>query len=159
MASNRQITKAVDSALAALEEVGAGELSIVNDPAATDTAGRALAAAVSEEAGAADVLAAWDDPGSAVLAHVVAREMGIRVVRASDVEGILELDTHLPAGKTVVLLADVFRSEGALTGLASLVLHRGGRVIAVAALYGTPSLDVSPTHAARVTLRSGRAAA
>lgn len=150
MTSNDSIA----AALSVLTPAGpAKKINTVGDPAAADAAGRALAAGIRDAAGAADVVAVWDHAEDAVLAHVVARELGARVVRGSDVEGILELDTEVPTAARAVVLSDAFRHGTALSPLAALLAHRGAEVVAVAAIDATDALDEAPAGAVPVALR------
>lgn len=139
--------------MAVLDSTGTNKINTVGDPAAADVVGRALARRIRDAVQAVDLVAVWDFAEDAVLAHIVARELGARVVRASDVEGILELDTTVPDGARVVLLSDAFR-RGTLSPLAALLAHRGGVVVAVATVDGIQFPEDVPPGAVPVALRA-----
>lgn len=99
-------------------------------PATTETTGRHLAKQLNE-VGAQAVLC-WDVTEDAVLAHVVARELGVPLWRAVDVEGMIELARAIPKNTSVVLVADTLRQPTSLAGLMGIVSHHGGRAVGVA---------------------------
>jgi hypothetical protein len=84
-------------------------------------------------------LVVWDTSDEAVLAHAVARCLGVGVLRASEVEGRLGLDRDLEPGAPVVPLATQW-VDRRLTTLRKLVENQGGRTVAVAAVLGSAAL-------------------
>ena len=84
-------------------------------------------------------LVVWDTSDEAVLAHVVARSLGVGVLRTSEVEGRLELDRHLEPGIPVVPMATQW-VDRRLATLRKLLENRGGQTVAVAAVLGSATL-------------------
>jgi hypothetical protein len=107
-------------------------------PRDVDVLGEGLAEEIRAAASPA-ALIVWDTSDEAVLAHVVARHLGIGVLRASEVEGLLGLDPDVGPGTPVALLATQW-GERRLATLRKLVANRGGRTVAVAAALDSPAL-------------------
>lgn len=118
------------------------------DPRRTESVGAELARRLPAIDNA--VVVCWDVSDDAVLAHVVARELGVPLLRAGAIEGIVELEDALPAGATAVLVAEEFTGRTALAGLAGVVAHGGGRVAAVAT--ARPGEPVTGTEAENATV-------
>ena len=75
------------------------------DPKETEKAGKKLAQALGSQS--ISVVVCWDKAEDAVLAHVVARELGVPVCYAYESGGIMGLESRLPAGASTALVADV----------------------------------------------------
>jgi len=118
--------------------------SILDDPARTERSGVRLA----ERLGGRGITAVvcWDASEDAVLAHVVARELGVELRLADEVEGIITLERPLPDGAVVALVGAELTARTAVSGLAGVARHSGARVAAVATVR-TPAI-VTETEAA-----------
>lgn len=127
------------------DERGAAAMT---DPARTEQMGGAIAA----EMASLDVSAVvcWDLSEDAVLAHVVARELGVGLVRAVEIEGIVALLQPVAEGARVALVAETFRARTGLAGLSGVVTHGGGTVVAVGAATGAVEATGTEAAGARV---------
>jgi hypothetical protein len=134
------------AAIAALRSLGVAPdaygptVNTARSPRDVDVIGEGLADEFGTRAAAApQALVVWDTSDEAVLAHAVARRLGIGVLRASEDEGRLGLDRDLEPGTPVALLAT--RWDGRrLASLRKLVGSRGGEVVAVAAALDSGAL-------------------
>ncbi|WP_028927024.1 hypothetical protein [Pseudonocardia acaciae] len=106
-------------------------------PRAVDVLGEALADAL--RAVQPHALAIWDTSDEAVLAHAAAFRLGVCVLRASEVEGIITLDRDVDPDARLVPLATRW-SGPRLSALRKVVTARGGRTVAVAAVLGSDAL-------------------
>ena len=134
------------AAIAALRALGVApdaygpNVNTARSPRDVDAIAEGLAHEVGARSAAQpQALAIWDTSDEAVLAHAVARRLGIGVLRAFEVEGRLGLDRDLEPGMPVALLATQWDSRR-LTSLRKLVSNRGGQTIAVTAALGSPAL-------------------
>jgi len=107
-------------------------------PPDVEAVGRALAVAVAEHQ--PDLIAVWHSSDDAVLAHVVARELGASVLRAAELEGVLSFQLDPEPGCRVALLATVWQSARRLDALRSLTNTRGLQVATVAAVLRSEPL-------------------
>lgn len=101
------------------------------DPASTEVIGHALAEALREPA--PEHIAIWLSPDDAVLAHIVARELGATVIVATEQEGVLRLQPPPAAGAPVALLASAWRPRQR-RALHALTAATGAEIVAVAAV-------------------------
>jgi len=115
------------------------------DPKETEKAGKKLAQALGSQS--ISVVVCWDKAEDAVLAHVVARELGVPVCYAYESGGIMGLESRLPAGASTALVSDVFRHQNDLAGLAGVVTNSGYTVAAVATRR--PGVSAEDTTAAK----------
>lgn len=122
--------------------------SILDDPARTERVGTRLAQRLAGQGITAIVC--WDASEDAVLAHVVARELGVGLRLADEIEGIVTLERTLPDGAVVAMVGAELTARTAVSGLAGVVRHSGGRVAAVATVR-TPAV-VADTEAAGATV-------
>lgn len=122
-------------------------------PATTETTGRNLAKQLNEVG--AEAVLCWDVPEDAVLAHVVARELGVPLWRAVDVEGIIELARAIPKDTSVVLVADTLRQPTSLAGLIGIVSHHGGRAVGVATAWPSTVLSGEAPSGVHVVTAEG----
>lgn len=114
------------------------------DPKETEKAGKKLAQALGSQS--ISVVVCWDKAEDAVLAHVVARELGVPVCYAYESGGIMGLESKLTAGASAALVADVFTHQNDLAGLAGVVTNSGYTVVAVATRR--PGVSAEDTTAA-----------
>lgn len=111
------------------------------DPAGVEELGRRLADKLRQIA--VDAVLIWEDVEDLVLAHVVARELGVHVVRAFDADGLVMSVGRIDAGDNVVVLADTFRDATVLDALRSLVHSRAAAVAALATLVHSPLTETA----------------
>ncbi|MBK1787567.1 hypothetical protein [Prauserella cavernicola] len=107
-------------------------------PRDVEVLGRALAESLRPRN--PETLVVWNTSDEAVLAHAVARELGVIVRRASEVEGILALDEPMAPGTRVALVATTWDGRW-LETLRRLVLGSGGELVVAAAVLGSDVLD------------------
>lgn len=120
----------------------------LGDPERTERVGKAFAGQLADLD--VSLIVCWDVPEDTVLAHVVARELGVGLGRAVEIEGILSLLQPLPESAQVALVAEAFRERTGLAGLAGVVRHGGGTVAAVAAATGLNDLADTKVAGARL---------
>lgn len=82
----------------------------------------------------------WEDPEDVVLGHVVARELGLTVVRAFDADGLVGQRGALPEASRVALVVDAVRDPRIVLAVSQLVERAGGRLVATGVLVETPEL-------------------
>lgn len=116
----------------------------LDDPARTERVGARLAERLRGHG--ITVVVCWDASEDAVLAHVVARELGVGLRLAEEVEGIITLERPLPEAAVVALVAEDLTARTAVAGLAGVTRHSGAQVAAVATTR-TPAV-VAETEAA-----------
>lgn len=114
-------------------------LRILTDPAFAEKSGLDLAAQ-AEELGV-DFVAAWYEPESAILAHIVARALGTAVVSAENSEGIIELLEPVAAGGHGLLVANSFNRTNSVRGLIGAIANAGSTVAGIAVLTRSAALD------------------
>jgi hypothetical protein len=107
-------------------------------PRSVDVLGEGLAEALRPAQ--AHALVIWDTSDEAVLAHVVAFRLGVCVLRASELEGIIALDREVEPSARLVPLATCWSSRR-LAAVRGVINSRGGRTVAVAAVLGSTALD------------------
>ncbi|GMA30495.1 hypothetical protein GCM10025875_04870 [Litorihabitans aurantiacus] len=118
-----------------------GEIDAGADPAALELLGTLVADTL--RAHAVGVVVSWNDPDDAVLAHVVARELGVPSRRASLDLGRLELDGPPLAGAVVAVVATSFTPRPrALEPLARLLAGAGASAVHAARLRPSPSTEL-----------------
>lgn len=126
----------IEEALAASGLAGSTDASYspLPSPEATETLGRALAESLD-----ADVVCYWDGDDLA-LAHVVARELGARLVQGLDAQGVAELEGEVNAGDRVVVVASLLRNKHHLLAVRAVVAARGGEVVGVTVCQGSTAV-------------------
>lgn len=82
----------------------------------------------------------WEDIENSVLAHIVARELGVTATRVLDASGVLDYDGSFGPADRVVIVADAFRTDFPINAMRALTENHGGRVVAFGALINTPAL-------------------
>jgi hypothetical protein len=114
-------------------------LNLLSDPAAAEVVGRWMA----DEARAyrPDLVVVWDEPQAAVLAHIVAREVGCAVVRAVVTEGLVVLIDAPRTARRAILVAGEFTAENSLSALLGVVESHGLEAVAAAVAVGGESPD------------------
>lgn len=105
------------------------------DTVGVESLGRVLAEAASEAR--IEAVLYWDDGGDLILAHVVARELGVPLVRVYLVEGIVYTQGVVLRGSRALLLADAFRNENELRVLREIAVQHEASPVALAALVDT----------------------
>jgi hypothetical protein len=135
--SDPEITAAVDKIGAALDTYGP-TLNTASSPAAVETIGRGLAQALrSYRPGA---LAIWNTRDDAILAHVVARELGVIVLRADETDGVAALQPT-GQGTRTVFLAAAWDDPRRIAVSRTLMTAGNAKLAALAAVFGTPALQ------------------
>ncbi|MDX3107932.1 hypothetical protein ACIBO5_02675 [Nonomuraea angiospora] len=110
-------------------------------PGDIETIGRAMADALRGYRPAAVVI--WNTSDEAVLAHVIARELDISVVRAEQIEGVVVLHPDVAPGTEVALIATTWDRPEKVTTLQNLIATKQADVTVVAAVLHTPALDTT----------------
>lgn len=126
----------------------------LRQPARTEQVGAALAAAVAD----LDIgtVVCWDTTEDAVLGHVAARELGAELCLAVEIEGIVSLLQPLSGDTRVALVSEEFKARTGLAGLAGVVRHSGGTVVAVGSVAAAPSVAGTEAEGARVVVAETR---
>jgi hypothetical protein len=128
------------------------KVPLLAQPRKLEAVGIALAAQLRTDALGAVVC--WDYINDAVLAHVVARELGLDVWHTTIDEGLVTLHRPLPEGATVILVAERFDMVTAtIAALSGIVVNRGGRIAALVSPYADFStVGTAAEHARIVTV-------
>jgi hypothetical protein len=87
------------------------------------------------------VVIAWEDPEDAVLAHVVARELGVRALRAWNADGLVDQSSALNADDRAVLVLDALRDPAAVRAVRGIVERDGAQLAGTAVLALTDQLS------------------
>lgn len=101
----------------------------MNDPARIEELGTGFASA-SRDLAPTRVLC-WEEIEDRVLAHVVARELGVGVVMAMNASGLLDFEGSFGPADRVVIVANAEPRERDLTAMQALVRQHHGEVVAV----------------------------
>jgi adenine/guanine phosphoribosyltransferase-like PRPP-binding protein len=125
-----------------------GKYNGMADPAGAEELGRDLADRLREIA--PDAVVVWEDPEDVVLGHVVARELGVRLVHAFDADGLVGTNGELPDKPRVALVADAVRDGRAVLAARAIAGREGGSLVATAVLVGSTALDGAADEAGRV---------
>jgi len=129
---------------------------ILDDPARTERVGIRLAELLAGKGVTAVVC--WDSSEDAVLAHVVARELGVGLRLADEVEGIITLERPLPDDAAVALVGEELTARTAVSGLAGVARHSGARISAVATVRTPAIVEGTEAEGAPVITAEGPAA-
>lgn len=108
------------------------------DPAAVETLGATLAAAIRDHT--PDRVMVWGYSDAVLLAHVVARETGAGLVRGLEDAGLLYVEGTLHSGERVVLLDS--GSPRSVRQMIALVRGRDAEAVAVLSATETEASDV-----------------
>jgi adenine/guanine phosphoribosyltransferase-like PRPP-binding protein len=121
------------------EAAAPGKYNPLLDPAGTERLGALLA----ERVRSLDptVVIAWEDPEDAVLAHVVARELGVRALRAWNADGLVDQSSALNADDRAVLVLDALRDPAAVRAVRGIVERDGAQLAGTAVLALTDQLS------------------
>lgn len=101
----------------------------MSDPARIEELGIGLAAATRELAPTR--VLCWEGIEDRLLAHVVARELGVTVVMAMNASGLLDFEGTFGPADRVVIVANAQPHERDLTAMQALVRQHHGEVVAV----------------------------
>jgi adenine/guanine phosphoribosyltransferase-like PRPP-binding protein len=107
------------------------------DPAGAEELATALASRVK---GDPSVVVIWEDPEDVVLGHVVARTLGLPVVRAYNADGLVGHGAGLEAGAAVLFVADAVRDPVVVRAVRALAQRDGGSLASTAVLIETSAL-------------------
>lgn len=130
----------VGEANPARETEGPGKYNAAIDPPGAEMLGKKLAATVAS-LGATCILLQEDEPPDLVLAHVVARELGVTAARASNRDGLIDIAGHLGPDERVLIVADAIRDERVVDALRAAVDRAGSAIAGFAVLVKTQSLE------------------
>lgn len=108
------------------------------DPAGAEELGRQLAGRLREIRPTAIVV--WEDAEDVVLGHVVARELGVGLVRAYDADGLVGTNARLPDEPRLALVVDAVRDTRVVRAARALAGQHGGSLVATAVLMDTRAL-------------------
>jgi len=122
-----------------VDPTGLSKYSALSDPDGAERLGLAVAERVRGRG--ANVVVIWEEPEDAVLAHIVARELGVRTVRTWNEEGLVGHAGTLPDTPRALLLADAFRDVEPLLAMKAFVEQQGGSVVAAGVLVTTGAED------------------
>ncbi|WP_416955708.1 hypothetical protein [Streptomyces sp. Agncl-13] len=148
--------ESAEQAVAKLTPEGVdGVLTMTADPAAAETVGRWLAAEVRDHR--IDVVVTWDEPQSVVLAHVVARELGCRIVRVLGAEGLVELLDAPPPDARGLLIAEPAATVNSTDALIGVADRAGVTPVVVAAVGSAGQRDETALALPVIALGSGKA--
>ena len=120
------------------------------DPAGAEALGRRLAEALKPHTPTLVII--WEDVENSVLAHIVARELGVKALRVVDASGVLDFDGAFGSADRAVIVADAFRTDFPINAMRALTEQHGGRVVALGALMSTPALTEAAADASVTAL-------
>ena len=101
------------------------------DPGGAETLGHLLAEAA--RSGNANTVLVWSEAADAVLGFIVARRLGVPVVRLVDDDGLLEVHGEIVPSTRAALVTDVARRDRVATAIAA-VTRQGGELVIAGAL-------------------------
>jgi len=135
----------------ASRRVGSGHApATLQEPVVPESLGEWLAAELRRFEPRTIVL--WSDVEAAVLGHVVARELGARVVHAFADEGVLTLNAATDPGENVALVAYDWSGRPGLGALVQLVQNTRAVVVAAGSVLAT---EHGHEHVPAITLDPG----
>jgi len=127
-----------------------GSYSGLFDPPSAELLGRRLADALRPHR--PTLVVVWEHIENSVLAHIVARELGVSALRVVDASGVLDYDGTFGISDRAVIVADAFRSDFPITAMRALTEQHGGQVAAFGAIMNTPALLAAAGEIAVTTL-------
>lgn len=113
-------------------------LNTTASAADAETIGTALAEAL--RAHRIEAVALWSTPDEAVLAHIVARELGATVHHADELEGLVTFQPEIVPDTRAALIATAWPEPQRLATLLAAVGNHWAQPAAVAAVVATPVL-------------------
>jgi hypothetical protein len=145
--------------MSAAESGGRGEPVLVGryhgmlDPAGVDELGGMLAdKARSVEP---NVVVVGEGANDLILGFVVARELGLPLVRVLNLEGLVGASGTLPAHPRAVFVADRVHKREFATAVSNLIEREGGELAAIVALVDLAVADLEITRLGLVTVEDG----
>jgi len=114
------------------------------DPAGAEKLGKALAALTRGVA--PTLVVVWEEVEDVVLGHIVARELGVPLIRIYNAEGLAASSSPIPDGAAGLLVSDVLRDTRPVRAAEALLVRAGGRLLAVAVLVSSDSMASIPSH-------------
>lgn len=120
------------------------------DPPGAEALAAELAGRLADRG--ATLVAIWEDVEDIVLGHVVARQLGVPVLRAFNADGLVGHAGPLPSGARAILVTDALRDPLAPRALRALLERNGGALLGVAALVDS-GVTEGPLLASLVSLR------
>lgn len=124
------------------------EITSLQTPAVAEILGKQLAKVVT--AANPDTVIVWDQVESAVLGHVVARELGADLIYAFSVEGSLGLSGHLTEGSRAVVISYDWTELHGLNAMVRFVQSQGAAVTGIGSVVAAPEPETRrgiATHA------------
>lgn len=129
-------------------------ITSLQSPGVAESLGRALAASLLRTA--PDIIVVWDQVESAVLGHVVARELHADLVYGFSVEGSLGTSGILKSASRAVVVSYDWTEMHGLDALVRLTESRGPIVAGIGSVFAAPDTE---THLAVKTYTlAGKAA-
>jgi hypothetical protein len=125
----------IDAARSRANEEERRQITSLQSPVVAEVLGRNLAAELHERRPGAIVV--WDQVETAVLGHVVARELGANLVYAYSVGGALGISEGLVAGARVVLVSYDWSEDPGMSALTRFVESQGGTISGIGSVLGT----------------------
>lgn len=107
------------------------------DPRSAEVIGSAIAARAAEYD--PQLVVTWTMPDESVLAHIVARILGVSSARADSDLGLITMDRELPPNSRVVLLTTIDDAHLRLNSLNTLLVESGHVVVAAASVVSISS--------------------
>lgn len=109
------------------------------DPIVTDQIGQDLAHRMRGLD--PNVVCVWEEPADMILAHVVARELGLGWVRCVNSDGLAAIIGPLPRSPRAALVSSVALGIQTIRAIQNLLAVHGGGLVGVGVLVGTEQLD------------------
>lgn len=109
------------------------ELDLFSDAAQTAELGRRFADAISVWRPEV-VVFSWDEPASALLAHLVSARLRVPAARLIEQSGIVQLLDGIVEGARVVVLAESFSSYTTANGAHGVTERHGGVPVVIASV-------------------------
>jgi hypothetical protein len=127
----------LDLARRAAGAENAQQITSLQTPAVAEVLGRELAQTMA--AAESDTVIVWDQVESAVLGHVVARELDADLVYAFAVEGSLGLSGPLTTGSRAVVVSYDWTELHGLDGLVRFAQSQGAVVTGIGSVVPAPA--------------------
>lgn len=112
------------------------EITSLQTPAVAEILGKELANVMADSA--PDTVLVWDQVESAVLGHVVARELGADLIYAFSIEGSLGLSGVLAAGTKAVVVSYDWTELHGLDALVRFAQTQGAVVAGIGSVVAAP---------------------